>query len=130
MAHEYEGKLIKKLPKVEIPTKKGGTFTQGGFVIETMGDYPKSLFFKTVREDVADFYSNIKIGQLVKVSFNGESREWNERWYTDLVAWRIKPLTASNDNSDEPAPEKKTSAKKNVEAENESTPEEDDDLPF
>jgi hypothetical protein len=35
---------------------------------------------------------NIPMGTLVQVSFNPESREFNERWYTDLRASRIQPF--------------------------------------
>ena len=35
---------------------------------------------------------NIPMNTLVQVTFNPESREFNERWYTDLRASRIQPF--------------------------------------
>lgn len=35
---------------------------------------------------------SIPMGTLVQVTFNPESREFNERWYTDLRASRIQPF--------------------------------------
>ena len=35
---------------------------------------------------------SIPMGTLVQVSFNPESREFNERWYTDLRASRVQPF--------------------------------------
>jgi hypothetical protein len=29
-------------------------------------------------------------GEILKISFNLESREYNQRWYTDIRAWRIE----------------------------------------
>ena len=38
------------------------------------------------------------------VSFNPESREYNERWYTDLRAWKITDVTDSKVVEDAPPP--------------------------
>lgn len=35
---------------------------------------------------------NIPMGTLVQVNFNPESREFNDRWYTNLRASRIQPF--------------------------------------
>ena len=35
---------------------------------------------------------NIPMGSMVQVTFSPESREFNERWYTDLRCSRIQPF--------------------------------------
>ena len=72
---EITGKLIQLLPDVSGESARG-PWVKGGFVIETEGDYPRKVAFVTCGEE----------------NFNPESREFNERWYTDLRASRIQPF--------------------------------------
>lgn len=69
-----------------------GPWVKGGFIIETEGDYPRKVAFITFGEERVAMAKNIALGTLVQVSFNPESREFNERWYTDLRASRIQPF--------------------------------------
>lgn len=87
MALEIEGKVVRKLP---IVTGEGrnGTWQKQEFVIETAGEYPKTICF-TVFGDKTDISNTLKKDENVKVHFNVESREYNDRWYTNLQAWKI-----------------------------------------
>ena len=40
--------------------------------------------------DKVDTLANFNIGDMVTVSFDIESREFNGRWYTDVKAWKIE----------------------------------------
>ena len=42
---------------------------------------------------------NLQIGHLYKYDIDIESREYSERWYTDVKAWRI-----DSSNNDKPLP--------------------------
>lgn len=88
MSLEIEGKVIKILPE-QTGEGRNGTWKKQDFVIETFGEYPKSVCFSTWG-DRTDTVKTLALGQVVKVSFRPESREYNERWYTDLIAWRIE----------------------------------------
>lgn len=88
---EITGKLIQLLPDVSGESARG-PWVKGGFVIETEGDYPRKVAFITFGEERVAMAKNIPMGTLVQVSFNPESREFNERWYTDLRASRIQPF--------------------------------------
>lgn len=91
---ELTGKLIKLLPEVS-GQGKNGTWTKREFVIETTGEqYPKKVCI-SAWGDKADALRNVKPGDEIKVSFNIESREYNERWYTDIRAWRIERAAAN-----------------------------------
>lgn len=89
---EITGKLIQLLPNVEGESARGH-WVRGGFVIETGDDYPRKVAFTAFGEERIAMVQNIPMGSMVQVSFNPESREFNEKWYTDLRATRIQPFT-------------------------------------
>ena len=37
----------------------------------------------------------LKIGDLLKIDFDIESREFNNKWYTDIKAWKIEVASTS-----------------------------------
>ncbi len=86
---EISGKLIKILPEVRGESARG-PWVRGGFVIETDGDYPRTVAFTTFGEDRLAMVNSIALNSLVVVSFNPESREYQDRWYTDLRCTRIQ----------------------------------------
>lgn len=68
--------------------KSGKTWTKQDFILETSDQYPKKICF-TVMNDKANL-SQFGELDLVEVSFNIESREYNGRWYTSVNAWKIE----------------------------------------
>ena len=88
---EITGRLIQLLPDVSGESARG-PWTRGGFVIETDGDYPRKVAFTTFGEERSAMAKNIPMNSPVVVNFNPESREFNDRWYTDLRASRIQPF--------------------------------------
>jgi hypothetical protein len=53
--------------------------------------------------DKTSLISSIDVGEEIEVSFNLESREYNEKWFHNLNAWKIDK--ASTGNLPEPPPE-------------------------
>ncbi|RLD62420.1 MAG: hypothetical protein DRI95_13130, partial [Bacteroidetes bacterium] len=99
-----------------------GEWVKQEFVIETMDQYPKKACFSAWGDKTANIKQLLQ-GDEVTVSFNIESREYNERWYTDLRAWKIVKGTqnASDQNINDMPPIN----------ENDIPPEgEGEDLPF
>ena len=88
---EITGKLIQILPDVQGESQRG-PWVRGGFVIETGDDYPRKVAFTAFGEERVSMAKNIPMGQLVQVTFTPESREFNEKWYTDLRCTRIQPF--------------------------------------
>jgi len=88
MALEVIGKLIKVLPE-QTGQGRNGTWVKQNFVIETVDQFPKQVCL-TVWGDKAADLKMYAPGDTLKVSFSLESREYNERWYTDVKAWRIE----------------------------------------
>lgn len=99
MSLELTGKLVKVLPE-QTGTGKNGTWVKQEFVIETNEQYPKKICC-SAWGDKATQIKSLNIGDDLKVGINIESREYNERWYTDVRAWKIdivnKSTTSSND---------------------------------
>jgi len=91
MALEIDGKLVKVLPEVTGQGAKGPWVKQN-FVIETKDQYPKQICF-TAWNDKADNLKKLALGEDLKVHFNAESREFNEKWYTELIVWRIDKVS-------------------------------------
>ncbi|SOD81306.1 DUF3127 domain-containing protein [Spirosoma fluviale] len=135
MALELVGKLIKVLPEVSGQSQKG-PWSKQEFVIETLdASYPKKVCLTAWGDKVADLkqYAN---GDTLKATFSAESREYNERWYTELRAFRIE--LAEGDGGAAPAPrsapaQQPRSAQPNQPAAvsfNSAFDEESNDLPF
>ena len=86
---EISGKLFKILQEVRGESQRG-PWVRGGFVIETDGEYPRQVAFTTFGEDRLAMVAGIPLGSPVIVTFTPESREYQERWYTDLRCSRIQ----------------------------------------
>ena len=76
------GKLIQVLPEQRGESARGA-WVRGGFVIETEEQFPRKIAFSVWGEDKVLVIKNIALNTSVKVVFTIESREYNERWYTD-----------------------------------------------
>lgn len=87
------GRLIKKLA-LQTGTGANGNWQKQDFVIETEDQYPKKVCFSAWAARVEDL-SRYNDGDRLKVHFDVASREYNERWYTDLRAWRIEYADAA-----------------------------------
>ena len=121
MSLEINGKVVKILPEQK-GQGKNGEWVKQEFIIETTDQYPKKACFSAWGDKTANIKQLLQ-GDDVTVSFNIESREYNERWYTDLRAWKIVKGTqaASNQSTNEMPPIN----------ENDIPPEgNDEDLPF
>ena len=89
MALELVGKLIKVLPEVT-GQGKNGPWSKQDFVIETLdSQYPKKVCMTAWGEKVNDL-KQFADGDTLKATFSAESREYNDRWYTELRAFRIE----------------------------------------
>jgi hypothetical protein len=83
---DINGKIIKLLDK-QTGQGKNGTWEKQEYVLETEGQFPKKVCFNLWGDRIAKF--SLKEGDIVTVSFDLESREFNNRWYTDVRAWNV-----------------------------------------
>ncbi len=85
---EVSGKIIAVLPAQEGVSKTGNPWKVQSYVLETQEQYPKKVCFEIFGEDRIK-NNPCKIDDIVTVSFDIESREFNGRWYTSIRAWRV-----------------------------------------
>jgi len=96
MALEITGKVIKVLPELSGTSAAGKSWIKQDFVIEEIeGQYPKKICFTGFGEKVVPVVKTLAPGQTVTVHFNVSSREYNEKWYSEISAWRIDKNNAS-----------------------------------
>jgi len=87
MAFEIIGKVHKVY---ETETKGTNGFQAREFVIEvTSGMYPQFIKFQLTQDRCA-LIDNYNVDQNIKVYFDLRGREWNEKFFTNLNAWKIE----------------------------------------
>ena len=86
---EVVGKIIQVLPAQEGVGRNGNPWKVQPYVLETLDQYPRKVHFEVFGEDRIK-QNPCDLDQLVTVSFDIESREFNGRWYTSIRAWRIQ----------------------------------------
>lgn len=92
---ELIGKIIEECPIQEGTSRSGNPWKKRMYIVETQESYPKKVALTVFGSDrVAATEAAVKLGDTVRVSFDLESREYNGRWYTDAMAWRIELAAA------------------------------------
>ena len=84
------GKIVQVLPAQEGVSKStGNPWKIQSYVLETQEQYPRKVCFEIFGEDRIK-NNPCQLDDLVTVSFDIESREFNGRWYTSIRAWRVQ----------------------------------------
>lgn len=126
---ELKGKIIKLLP-TQSGTSARGEWRKQEFVIEPSGPYPKPACLYVWGDKIDEF--KLVEGEEITASIEIESREYNEKWYTNVKAWKVsrdsgqsqqEPVAGVFDNA---APASPFSEPKLVDL----SSDEDDGLPF
>jgi len=86
MAFQLEGKLH----RVFDTEQKTESFQAREFVVETADtQYPQLIKFQLTQDKCA-LIDNYTVGDELTVHFDLRGREWNERFFTNLNAWKIE----------------------------------------
>jgi hypothetical protein len=88
-------KITEIMPKVT-GEGKNGTWQKQDFIVETDGQYPQNICF-TVWGDKIDV-SRFEIGARYSVDFDASSRRYNDRWFTELKAWKVAKEQGNSEN--------------------------------
>ncbi len=100
---ELTGKIIAVLPERGGISKAGNEWKIQEFVLETQEQYPRKMMFNVFGADrLAQF--NIQLGEILTVSFDIDSREYNGRWYNDIRAWKVDRNVAAAPTAGAPVP--------------------------
>ena len=90
---DFEGKVLEILPPVSGQSARGTWERQTVVFEQANKQYGKEIAvtFMNKAQDVA----SLRIGESYTVSFDIESRKYQDRWYTDVRAWRVQPVQAA-----------------------------------
>ena len=83
---DIKGKIIQKLDLQQGVSKAGNNWKKQEYVLETLDSYPKKVKFDFFG-DRADQYP-LEVGDVITLSYDIESREFNGRWYTDIRGFK------------------------------------------
>lgn len=89
---EIEGMIIRDLGLLEGVSKAGNPWKKHEYVLETLGQYPRKVKFTVFGERTNTI--TFELGKSYVIQVDVESREFNERWYTDITAYAARPSEA------------------------------------
>lgn len=103
---EIIGKVVKTYPVFEGTSASGKNWKLFTFVIETQEQYPRHVAIEVFGEERIKVVTPVVgIDEIVSVSYDLESREYNGRWYTSVRAWKVDvPNNASTNEQTFTAP--------------------------
>ena len=91
---ELAGKVIAILqPRDGVSKNTGNKWMVQSYVIETHDQYPKRMVFEVFGEDKIKQF-NIQIGEEINVSFDIDARQWQDKWFNQIRAWKIDRVEA------------------------------------
>lgn len=87
---ELIGKIIQVLPERSgTSARTGSEWRMGSYVLETTTDrFPRKMMFEVFGSDKIQQF-NIQVGEMVRVSFDIDAREYQGRWYNSIHAWNV-----------------------------------------
>jgi hypothetical protein len=101
---ELTGKVIAVLP-VKSGTAKstGNEWRAQEYVIETINEqYPRKMCFEVFGADKIE-QMHIQMGEDLTVSFDIDARQWQDRWFNSIRAWKVERVSAAQP-AGQPAP--------------------------
>ena len=76
---------------------QGETWQKQSFVIKSNSKFPSEICFYAWNQ-VLDQLSRCRLNDIVTVYFNPESKFYQEKYYTELKAWKIEINFVKNEN--------------------------------
>ena len=100
MAYELTGKI--KL--IQEPKTFDSGFTKREMVVIVEdGKYPQEINIEFVQDKTA-LLDNLRPGEEVTVTFDIRGREYNGRYFNNLVGWKLEPADSGARGTDEEPP--------------------------
>lgn len=84
-----QGKLTQVTTPESGTSKAGKDWVKCQAIIETDGQYPKNIAITIMKEALISEIASKRLGEVVSLECNAESRENNGKWYTDILLWKI-----------------------------------------
>jgi hypothetical protein len=84
---EIDGKLVRVY---DMEVRGANSFRTREFVIETLdANYPQFVKFQAL-QDKCDLLNQFQENEVIKVYFDLRGRQWQDKYITNLNAWRIE----------------------------------------
>ena len=88
------GKLIKVLP-IQTGQGKNGEWKKQDIILEFGGTPAKKLCIGFWNDKII---SNLMEGSMLKVFFEIDSKEYNDKWFTNLRGWKVEEVSEVGQN--------------------------------
>lgn len=95
---QISGKVIAILPEISGENERG-EWVRSGVVIETLESPSVKLALSTFGKRRTEQIKQLKLGEVIVVSYSPESREFMGKWYTELRLTEVL-TTARGEASD------------------------------
>ena len=92
---QLTARLIELLP-LETGTNENGDWKKQDIIVETNDQYPKKICISIGGDGINE--NQLQIGNILKIDFEIESREYNDKWYTAIKAREIVVAESTNKN--------------------------------
>ena len=100
---EFTGKIIAILQPRSGVSKTGNEWKVQEYVIENHDQYPRKMCFDIFGADKIEQF-NIQMGEELTVSFDIDARQWQDRWFNSIRAWKVERVAANPVPGPEAAP--------------------------
>lgn len=91
---EFTGKIIAILQPRGGVSKTGNEWKVQEYVIENHDQYPRKMCFDVFGADKIEQF-NIQMGEELTVSFDIDARQWQDRWFNSIRAWKVDRVAAT-----------------------------------
>lgn len=91
---------VTKILEEQSGTGKNGQWRKRDFILETPGQYPKQVCITQWGDNIDQ--QPVEQGETVTAHIDIQSREYNQRWYTDVKAWKVEKGGGSSDQAPPP----------------------------
>lgn len=127
MSFETKGKIVKIL-EPQTGTSKNGEWKKQDIILETSEAYPKKICFSLWNDKISQL-EGVEVGDEVRVMFNVASREYNNKWYSDITAYQLDNMSKKEYESSVSIPSNKQETAK-LDLDVLAASEDNEDLPF
>ena len=86
---EFTGKIIAILQPRSGTSKNGNEWKVQEYVIENHDQYPRKMCFDVFGADKIEQF-NLQMGEELTVSFDIDARQWQDRWFNSIRAWKVE----------------------------------------
>ena len=84
---------LSSLQEVGSQRTSGNEWKSQEYVIENHDQYPRKMCFDVFGADKIEQF-NIQMGEELTVSFDIDARQWQDRWFNSIRAWKVERVSA------------------------------------